>query len=358
MKAVVFYRPGDIRFEPEWQGPRPLRPGEVKLATSWCGICGTDMEDYERGAVIPVDKPHPGSGRMAPMVIGHEFSGRVVEMAPEVQGLTMGQKVAAECVRACKQCYWCQQLDYAACENMVSIGQMDDGAMADFVVVPAENCIPIPESLGEDVAALAEPVAVMVRGVRQSRLQAGEVVAVVGAGAIGLCGIAVARAAGASKVIAIAHGGKRAEVARQVGASHVLNSREEGWKEEYRDLTSGLGADVVFDTGANIPAMRLALELTRRGGRCVIVSVVDADVPFPGLDILLKEKQIIGTCGHATDREFAWAVQYLVDGRVNVEPLITGRIYLADAVGEGFQRLLKDRSQIKILVTPHRDWIP
>jgi (R,R)-butanediol dehydrogenase/meso-butanediol dehydrogenase/diacetyl reductase len=209
----------------------------------------------------------------------------------------------------------------------------------------------------EDVAALAEPLAVMVRGVRKGRVMAGDVVTVVGAGTIGLMGVAAARVAGASQVIVIAHGGKRAEVARLMGATHVLNSREEGWKEQFLDITGGLGSEVVIDAGGNLAAMRLAVDLTMRRGRCVLNSVVASDVSLSAWDIVIEEKELIGTVSHFADREFKWAVQYLADGRVNVDPLITSRVYIVDAVGDGFDRLLADRSQIKILVTPHQGWV-
>jgi (R,R)-butanediol dehydrogenase/meso-butanediol dehydrogenase/diacetyl reductase len=355
MKAIVFHGVNDIRYEPDWPEPRPLRPGEVKIATSWCGICGTDMEDYRQGAVIPIGEPHPESGRMAPIVIGHEYSGRIAEIGPGVEGLEVGRRVAAECVRACHRCYWCKRGEYASCINQVSIGQMDDGGMAEYFVVPAENCIPIPDDMPEDVAALAEPLAVMVRGVRKGRVMAGDVVTVVGAGAIGLMGVAAATVAGASKIIVIAHGGKRAMVARLMGATHVLNSYEEGWKEEFLDITDGLGSEVVIDAGANVNAIRLALDLTMRRGRCVFNSVVASDVPISAWDVVSEEKEIVGTVAHSFDREFKWAVQYLADGRIDVEPMITSRVYIEDAVGEGFDKLLADRNQIKILVTPHKE---
>lgn len=357
MKAVVFYNVGDIRYEPQWPEPRPLKPDEVRIATAWCGICGTDMEDYKKGAIIPVGKPHPESGRMAPMVIGHEYSGRIIELGARVEGLEIGQRVALECVRRCGRCYWCQNGDYAACINQVSVGQVDDGGMADCFNIPAENCVPLPDSLPDDEAALAEPLAVMLRGVRKGRVQVGEVVTVLGAGSIGLCGIAAARVAGASQVIALTHGGYRAEAARQMGASTVLDTREAGWKEAFYDLTHGLGSDVVIDTGGTVEAMRQAVELTRRQGRCVINSVVDADVSFNALDIMLNEKELIGTCAHQANREISWAVQFMTDRRIDVRPIITDRIYIADAVEKGFDRLLTDRTQVKILVTPHRDWL-
>jgi (R,R)-butanediol dehydrogenase/meso-butanediol dehydrogenase/diacetyl reductase len=315
------------------------------------------MEDYKQGAVIPVGEPHPESGRMAPIVIGHEFSGRVAELGPGVDGLEVGQKVAVECVRVCYRCYWCKRGEYASCLNMVSIGQMDDGGMAEYFLAPAENCIPIPDDMPEDVVALAEPLSVMVRGVRKGRVMAGDVVTVVGVGTIGLMGVASARVAGASKIIVVAHGGRRAEVAAQMGATHLLNSYEEGWMEEFLDITDGLGSEVVIDAGGNLDAMRLAVDLTGRRGRCVFNSVIDDDVPISALDMVLDEKEIIGTVAHSFDREFKWAVQYLVDGRVNVAPMITSRIYIEDAVGDGFDRIMADRNQIKILVTPHADWV-
>ncbi|MBN1671965.1 MAG: alcohol dehydrogenase catalytic domain-containing protein [Kiritimatiellae bacterium] len=357
MKALVFHNIGDIRYEPDWPEPRPPGEGEVKIAASWCGICGTDLEDYERGGVIPLDAPHPLSGRKAPLVLGHEYSGRVAELGPGVNGLKDGQRVAVECVKTCKQCYWCRRHQHALCANMVSVGQQDDGGMAESFIIPAENCIPIPDDLGEDAAAVAEPIAVMVRAVRKARLQAGETVAVVGAGPIGLAGVAMAKIAGASQVIAVAHGGRRAEVAALMGATYVLDSREPGWREAYADITKGMNAHVVFDTGGNVKAMQLALELTGRAGRCVFVSVADADIPLPGLDIMLNEKEIIGSVAHTYDEEFLWAVQYLADGRIDAAPLITSRIHLSDAVENGFKKLQKDRNEIKILVTPHEDWV-
>lgn len=355
MKAVVFHNIQDIRYEPDWPEPRPLRAGEVRIATSWCGICGTDMEDYRQGAIIPIGEPHPESGRMAPLVIGHEYSGHIAEVGPGVENLKPGQKVAVECVKVCHRCHWCKLGEYASCINQISIGQVDDGGMAEYFIAPAENCIPIPDDMPDDIAALAEPLAVMVRGVRKGGVVAGTVVTVVGAGTIGLMGIAAARVAGASQIIAVARGGRRAEVAKLMGANHVLNSNVEGWREEFLDLTHGLGSQVVIDAGGKPEAMRLAVDLTMRRGRCVLNSVVAADMALSAWNFVIDEKEVIGTVSHSFDREYPWAVQYLRDGRVNVEPMITRRVYIEEAVGEGFGRLLADRSQIKILVTPRKD---
>ncbi|MCC7358545.1 MAG: alcohol dehydrogenase catalytic domain-containing protein [Anaerolineales bacterium] len=353
MKALVYYGIGDIRFEPAWAEPRPLRPGEVRVTTAWCGICGTDLEDYLHGAIIPREKPHPVSGRMAPLVLGHELTGRVAELGPGVTQLHLGQRVAVEPVRVCGVCYWCLRREFSACENFVTIGQMDDGGMADAFNIPAENCIPIPEQLSDELAALAEPLAVMLHAVGKGGVRLGSRVTVVGAGPIGLCGLAAARAAGAEQVIAVTRGGRRAEVAAQVGATHVLDSTDADWRAQHERLTAGRGSDVVIDCGGSPAAMQLAISLTRRRGRCVINSVVNRDWPVPALDVLLNEKEIVGSVAHAYDREFAWAVNYLSTGQVNLAPMITGRVPLAEAVDRGFQALLRRREdEVKILVTP------
>jgi (R,R)-butanediol dehydrogenase/meso-butanediol dehydrogenase/diacetyl reductase len=262
-----------------------------------------------------------------------------------------------ECIRHCGRCIWCKRGEYASCLNQVSVGQHDDGGMAEFFNIPAYDCIKLPDNLPLDIASLAEPLAVSVRAVLKGRVKPGEVVTVVGAGAIGLFGVAMARVAGASKIISVAHGGYRAEVAKQMGASHVLNSKDEHWRDEFMEITEGLGSEVVLDCGGNIPAIRLAVDLAGRHGRIVITTVIDEDVPLNALDIMYNEKEIIGTVAHQQDRELKWAVQYLADGRVNPEPMITSRIYIADAVTDGFEKAIKDRNQIKILVTPDKKYL-
>jgi (R,R)-butanediol dehydrogenase/meso-butanediol dehydrogenase/diacetyl reductase len=358
MKAVVFYGQNDIRLVDDWPEPPPPKDGEVKIEVSWAGICGTDIEDWQYGTgITPVDEPHPLTGRMAPLVLGHEFSGRVAELGPGVNGFDIGQPVAVEILRFCGECYWCQRHDFALCTQMAAIGQQDDGGLAPYVNIPAFNLFPLPEGGREDLAALAEPVAVMVRAVRKGRIQVGDRVAVIGAGMIGLAGQEVAFATGASEVYMLAHGGHRAEVSAELGATHVFDTREPNWEEEYWDRTHGLGVDLVLECGGNVGAVVQALQIVRRGGRVVLVSVLHGTVPVDPLDLMLSEKELIGSVAHVYDEDFKWAVQYLMDGRVNGEPIITGRIKLDDTLEMGFNELLRNRNHIKVLVTPHDDWV-
>jgi (R,R)-butanediol dehydrogenase/meso-butanediol dehydrogenase/diacetyl reductase len=359
MQALVFHDIRDIRYERAWPAPPAPPPGEVQVATTWAGICGSDLEDYQFGGVIPRGTPHPTSGRMAPLVLGHELAGRVTAVGAGVTNVGVGQRVAVEPVRVCGRCEWCGRQEYAACANFVTIGQMDDGGMADVFNAPAENCIPVPDHVSDEVAALAEPFAVMLHAMGKGGVRLGSTVTLVGAGPIGLCGIAAARVAGAGQVIAVTRGGQRAEVAGRLGASAVLDSGAAGWREDYDRLTRGRGADVVIDCGGSVEAMRLALALTRRHGRMVLNSVVNRDVALPGLDILLHEKEIVGSVAHSYDREFAWAVHYLASGQVDLAPMITGRVHLSEAVPNGFEALLARREdEVKILVTPNAALLP
>jgi len=227
--------------------------------------------------------------------------------------------------------------------------------MAEFLNVPAENCIPIPEGSSEDLYVMAEPMAVMIRALRKGRMKIGETVTVVGAGAIGLCGIAAAKIAGAEKIISIHHGGARGAFASKLGATHSLNSNEEGWMNGFLDATDHLKSDLVIDTGGNTKAIRLAYDLTKRGGRCIVASVVNEDIHLPALDLMLGEKEVIGSVAHSHLEEYKWAVQYIADGRFDPKPIITSRVYIADAVENGFIKAIKDRSEIKIIVTPNRE---
>ena len=357
MKALVFFGVNDIRYRDDWPEPPEPGYGEVTIRTSWTSICRTDIEEYEQGIFSPIEKPHPISGKQVPIIFGHEVSGRIYKKGPGVEGLEIGQKVAIDCVKGCKKCYWCDRGEYALCENMLVTGQGEDGGYGEYFNTRAENCLPISDNLREDVAALTEPFAVMIRAAKKARLQVGESVAIVGAGAVGLCGIAAAKVAGASEIIVVAHGGIKAEAAVKIGATHVLNSFEDNWFGKFNELTDGRGADVVFDTGGNIEAVRLALKLTKAAGRCILASLITEDIPIPGFDMLMREKELIGSVAHNYNEEFKWAVRYLEEGRVDLSPMITRRIRLSEGLEKGINIIKTDKSQIKILLTPHDDWV-
>src|SRR5438552_8337343 len=181
MKAARWHGRRDVRIEvvPD---PTP-GPQEVVLHVDWCGICGTDMEEYLTGPHwVAVGHPHPLTHAQAPLALGHEFCGEVVAVGREVRGLRVGDRVAPDTLIYCGHCYWCQRHQVQLCEHVAFLGLMADGGLAEFCVAPEAMCIPLPPSLSSDRAALAETLAVGVHALRRGRLSPGETVVIVGAG--------------------------------------------------------------------------------------------------------------------------------------------------------------------------------
>ena len=200
MLAVRWHARGDVRVE-QVPAPLPPGPGEVQLQVRWCGICGTDLEEWLSGPVfIPAAVPHPVTGARAPLVLGHEFAGVVAAAGDGVTGLSPGQRVAVDTIVSCGSCHWCRRDEVTRCPALGALGLHGDGGLAELCNAPARMCLPVPDTVADDEAALAEPLAVAVRALRRGGLRPGERVAVVGAGAVGLLAVQAAAAFGADSV--------------------------------------------------------------------------------------------------------------------------------------------------------------
>jgi (R,R)-butanediol dehydrogenase / meso-butanediol dehydrogenase / diacetyl reductase len=353
MKAAVWHGQRDIRVEP-FPDPGPLAADGVRVEVAWCGICGTDLEEYLHGPLfIPVEKPNPLTGRRAPMVMGHEFVGTVREVGSVVDDLAPGDRVAIDTLIHCGECFFCKQHLVQLCDRLAIMGLSTDGGLAEFVNAPRYMCFRYPNTLADEHAAVAEPASVAVRAVRQSRLQAGETVVVVGAGAIGLLTLQVARAMGAGRAIVIEPEESRRALAMELGAAAAIDPRQSDPAASVRRLTAGLGADVVFECAGNIQTMGLAPLLARKRGRIVLIGLHDAPVPVQLVSVVIGEQELIGSFSHVYDEDFGPAVEMLAAGRIVAEPLITARIGLDDLVPRGLQELASTKARhLKILVSP------
>jgi (R,R)-butanediol dehydrogenase/meso-butanediol dehydrogenase/diacetyl reductase len=353
MKAAVWHARRDIRVE-EFPDPEHPRPDEVKLRISWCGICGTDLEEYLYGPLfIPVEKPNPITGRGAPMVIGHEFVGTVVEVGSAVHDLAPGDRVAVDTLIHCGHCFFCQRHQVHLCENLAIMGLMTDGGLAEYINAPRYMCFKYADRLSDEHAALAEPASVVVRAARRGRLAEGETVAVIGAGSIGLLTVEVARAMGASKIIAVEPAPSRRKVALAVGADAAIDPGETDPVTAVKRLTGGYGADVVFECAGNTATMSMAPELGRRAGRIVLVGLHDAPIPVRLASVVIGEQELIGSFSHIYDEDFSEAVDLLSGGKIESAPLITAQIGLTDLVQRGLNELAESKARhLKILVSP------
>lgn len=351
MKAAVWHGRRDIRLEDVPLPPAP-EPGWVQIKVHWCGICGSDLHEYVAGPVfIPVDKPHPLTGLKGQCILGHEFSGEILALGEGVEGFAIGERVTADACQHCGECWYCRQGQYNLCENLAFTGLMNNGAFAEYVNVPANLLYSLPAGFPTEAGALIEPLAVGLHAVKKAGSLVGQTVVVVGAGTIGLCTMMCAKAAGAAQVIAIEMSAARKQKALDVGADRVLDPNECDPVAEIRALTQGLGAPVSFECIGHKATVQLALDVIRKAGTAVLVGIFEEPSNFNFLDIVSTEKQVIGSLAY--NGEFADVIALIDDGRLNIAPLITGRIELTRILDRGFEELINNKDEnVKIIVSP------
>lgn len=351
MQAAVWHGRHDIRVQ---EVPVPQAPpaGWVKIRVHWCGICGSDLHEYVAGPVfIPVDHPHPLTGLKGQCTLGHEFSGEIAEIGDGVTGYTVGERVTADACQHCGKCYYCTHGLYNICENLAFTGLMNNGAFAEYVNVPAELLYKLPGNFPTEAGALIEPLAVGLHAVKKAGSIVGKTVVVVGAGTIGLCTIMCAKAAGAGRIIALEMSSARKAKALEVGASIVIDPKACDAIAEVKALTGGYGADVSFECIGNKNTAKLAIDVIRKAGRCVMVGIFEEPSHFNFFELVATEKEVIGSLAY--NGEFADVIRFIADGRIDVQPLITGRITLADIVTRGFEELVNNKDgNVKIIVQP------
>ena len=341
--ALRWHARRDVRVE-EVPPPAPPGPGEVQLQVRWCGICGTDLEEWLEGPVfIPVAVPHPVTGRRAPLVLGHEFAGVIVAAGDGVTGLLPGQPVAVDTIVFCGSCRWCRHGEVTRCPELGALGLHGDGGLAQLCNAPARMCLPVPDTVADDEAALAEPLAVAVRALRRGGLRAGERVAVVGGGAVGLMAAQAAAAFSADDVAVIEPLPARRALAVRLGADHVVPPGD----------AATLEADVAVECAGSPDAVQTALQALRPGGRAVLLGIATDTAPITPMDLVRGEKSLIGSLSHVWDEDFQMALRLLGRGTVQAAPLISDRIPLGAAISGGLA-LLRDEPEkhLKILVHP------
>lgn len=347
MKALRWHGVKDLRIE-QIEEPKAL-PGKVKIKVEWCGICGSDLHEYTAGPIfIPAGEPHPITGEQAPVVMGHEFSGQVVEVGEGVTRLQKGDRVVVEPIFNCGKCTACRQGKYNLCEKMGFLGLAGGGGgFSEYVAADEHIVHKIPEAVSYEQGALVEPSAVALYAVRQSKLKVGDKAVVFGAGPIGLLVIEALKASGASEIYAVELSAERSAKATELGA-HVINPKEaQDVVQEIHRLTDG-GADVVFEVTGVPPVLEQALESVRIGGELMIVSIFEKEAPIKPNKIVIQERSISGIIGYRD--VFPAVISLMEKGYFPADKLVTKRIKLDDVIEQGFEGLLKEKNQVKILV--------
>lgn len=354
MKAALWYGIKDVRLE-NIEEPKVTK-GNVKIKVKWCGICGSDLHEYLGGPIfIPTDKPHPISKEVAPVVLGHEFSGEIVEVGEGVTNLNIGDRVAVEPIVACGTCPACQEGKYNLCSSLGFHGLCGGGGgFAEYTVFPAKFVHKIPDGLSFEKAALIEPIAVAIHSLRVGKFMTGQSAIVLGAGPIGLATIEALKAAGASLVIVMQRKSVRQEYALRAGADIVIDPTEVNVAEEVKRLTGGIGADISFETtGAKI-GFDTGIESIKYNGTMVVTSIWEEEISINPNTFIFSEKTIVGTIAYRN--EFPATMAQMNDCRIKVDGYITKKISLDDIVEEGFGALTgpEKKKHVKILVTPDK----
>lgn len=343
MKAAVWYGKKDIRVEE--RSIREMLDNEVRVKVGYAGICGSDLHEYQEGPVfIPVDKEDALTGGKAPLIMGHEFSGTVVEVGKDVKNFKVGDRVSVNpTITHGKNT---DELDVY--DGFSFIGLHTDGGFTDLVNVPETNVYHLPDSLSLRVAATIEPLAVGVQAIKESGLQFGDTVAIFGAGPIGIYTTLAARAAGASKIIVLDLSQERLHKAKECGATHIINSGEVNPVEAIKEIVPG-GVDRTFEVAGVQATFIQAIDATRPRGTMVIVSIFAGDIAWPPLQLTNTGVKITSTIAYSR-ASYQQTIELMGSGQIDTENTITGEIEIDDIVTKGFETLTNDKSQVKILV--------
>lgn len=314
-------------------------PGELVLRNQVCGVCGTDVHIYHG---------EPGSADVnPPVVLGHEYSGEVVEVGEGVTGFAVGDHVTVDPNIYCGHCAYCQNGKKQLCPSMEAIGVTRDGGFAQYSLIPAAQAFKLEPTVPWEAAAMAEPLACCLHGIDLAGIQVGDKVCVVGGGAIGLLMVQLAKLSGASQIVLSEPNEKRRQVGLQLGANAAIDPTRPDAQEAFAQVLDG-GANVVIECVGNVPAVKSAFQFAGKGATVLLFSVpkVDATFDLPLFDVYKKELTIKGS--FVNPDTHARAVALINSGKVDFGPIITHRFTL-DQLPEAIAMQMSDAS-IKVVV--------
>ena len=316
--AKVRPEPGITKIDAEQ--PKPSSH-EVLVKIRVTSVCGTDYHIYkwDEWAQAHIRPPR---------IIGHEFAGEIVEVAPDVTSHKVGDMVAAESHIGCGRCYQCRTGNSHICERLRIIGVDVDGSFADYVKIPEQNAWPIPAEVPIETASVLEPLGNAVHAAFAADIS-GSHVSIFGCGPVGLSAVALTNVSGALSVTAIDINDYRLGLAKTMGASKVINSKTLDPVQEIHKDTNGRGAGVVLEMSGNEVAIRNAFRAVRNGGTVILFGLPSTDVRLNlGDDVIFKEVHVRGIVGREVFRTWYIVEDLLKSGKLDLRPLITHRMAL------------------------------
>ncbi|MBC7352274.1 MAG: galactitol-1-phosphate 5-dehydrogenase [Thermogutta sp.] len=342
MKALVLtaYKQLEIQDVPT---PEP-GAGEILVRVRACGICGSDVHGFDGST----------GRRRPPIIMGHEASGVVAKIGDGVSRFRPGDRVTFDSTIYCGRCEFCRQGRINLCENRRVLGvscaeYRQDGAFAEYVVVPEHIAYRLPDSVSFEQAALIEPLSVALHAVDRGNLRLGETVLVIGGGMIGSLIVQLVKVAGASHIVVLEPDPFRQELVRHAGATAVF-SPNESWREELSKVTGGKRITLVFDAVGIDETVRTAVESVEKGGRVVLVGNLAPQTTLLLQAVVTRELTLLGSC--ASQGDYPRCLDLLARGVVTVDPLISAVAPLEEGPYWFEQLYQRKQPLLKVILQP------
>lgn len=319
MKAAVVVANEDVRYldveEPE------VTEGTIKVKVAASGICGSDIPRvFENGA------------HSYPVILGHEFSGEVVDTGKGVKTVKVGDKVAGVPLIPCMVCDDCQKGHYSLCKHYSFIGSRQPGSNADYVVIPERNAIVIDKSITFEQGAMFEPSTVALHGLLQNDYRGGGIVAILGGGTIGMFTLQWAKLLGANKVVVFDISEPRLQIAKRLSADGTINTLGENFMQEALEFTNGKGFDYVYETAGVTTTMKIAFKLAANKAHVCFIGTPHKELSFTPAEwenMNRKEFRLTGSwmsySAPFPGKEWTMTAEYYANGKLKFDEGFIGK---------------------------------
>lgn len=342
MKALVKYASGDGNVDVLDVPEPPCGEKQVRVEIAYCGVCGTDIHVL-----------HDTFRNFPPVILGHEFAGKVVEVGRDVKDVKLGERIVGLGASAvtCGQCQYCLSGNFIFCANRRGMGHGVNGAFARYVSLRPDQVFRIPGNLPMEEAAMSEPFAAAIQAVTElTNVRIGDVALVSGPGPIGLLCLKLLVAEGIKTIVAGAAGDDlRLEAARRIGAADVVDVSERSLEEVVREHTDGRGFDVAFECAGHPSSVRGCLDAVRPMGRYTQVGICGREVQFPIDQIFYKQLTVQGSICY-TAKTWDRMMKIFAQGKIRLDDLVSAKLPVSDW-RKAFDMCL-NKQGLKVLMYP------
>ena len=342
MKALVLEEYNKLVYK---DVPKPqLASDEVLISVKACGICGSDIHGLDGSS----------GRRIPPLIMGHEASGQIAEVGTDVSDWYVGDRVTFDSTIYRLDDWYTRKGLYNLSDGREVVGVSPgeyrrNGAFAEYVAVPSHVLYKIPDQVSYTQAAMVEPVGIALHAVQITPITVNDIAVVVGAGMIGSFIVQALKVAGCGKVVVVDLEQDRIDLAVRLGADLGLLSHDKV-TENIRDMTSGRGADVVFEAVGIDPTVQIAIDCVRRGGNVTLVGNIASDVNLPLQKVVTQELRLQGSCGICG--EYPAALDLINRGKINVDEILSAEVNLRNGA-DWFRRLYqKEKGLMKVVLKP------